>query len=405
MSGTSADGIDVAVVRIAPGKAAGRRSLRCWRMRHFAYPAALRRAVLAAMNAQVDFDGRTGAAQLAAGPRVCRGGQAKPRKKHKLQLDLVGCHGQTLYHQARAENYAGRKFACTWQAGEAQAIAAELGVPVVSNFRPADMLAGGQGAPLVPLFDYVLFADAKRGRVLQNIGGIANLTAIPSGAAAGSSACIRYRAGKHGDRLAGAETFRQTFRSQRGAGGARNRDRVRCSRKRCGILISNCSPPKTAGREQFGRAYAAEFLEKCLAQIQEPERCAGNRDGADRRDHCAELRAFMLSQDEKPRRGLHRLRRRRAQSDADENAGRKARTTGMHVVRQRRLRIACRSQGSGGVCAAGVAHLASAAGQCAVSNRGKARGNSGAGHLCCESRLQRECASPQEVIPFWKRLS
>ena len=99
-----------------------------------------------------------------------------------MKLDLIGCHGQTLYHQARAETYAGRRFACTWQAGEAQAIAAALGVPVVSNFRPADMLAGGQGAPLVPLLDYVLFADAKRGRVLQNIGGIANLTAIPAGA-------------------------------------------------------------------------------------------------------------------------------------------------------------------------------------------------------------------------------
>ncbi len=82
-------------------------------------------------------------------------------KLHPAELDLIGCHGQTLYHQARASSYAGRSFACTWQAGEAQVIAAALGVPVVSNFRPADMLAGGQGAPLVPLLDYVLFAHRK----------------------------------------------------------------------------------------------------------------------------------------------------------------------------------------------------------------------------------------------------
>ena len=103
-------------------------------------------------------------------------------KRHAVKLDLIGCHGQTLYHQPRAVQYAGRSFPCTWQLGEAQVIAGVLGVPVVSNFRPADMVAGGQGAPLVPLLDYVLFADARRGRVLQNIGGIANLTAIPAGA-------------------------------------------------------------------------------------------------------------------------------------------------------------------------------------------------------------------------------
>ncbi len=101
-------------------------------------------------------------------------------KKHPIKLDLIGCHGQTLYHQARPAAYAGRTFSCTWQLGEPAAIASATGVPVVSNFRPADMFAGGQGAPLVSLLDYVLFADNKRGRILQNIGGIANLTAIPA---------------------------------------------------------------------------------------------------------------------------------------------------------------------------------------------------------------------------------
>ena len=73
----------------------------------------------------------------------------------------------------------GRKIACTWQIGEGAVLAAQLGVPVISDFRPADMAAGGKGAPLVPYLDFVLFRDRRFGRIVQNIGGIANLTAIP----------------------------------------------------------------------------------------------------------------------------------------------------------------------------------------------------------------------------------
>ena len=190
MSGTSADGIDVAVVRIAahPSRKTRRGGgnplkpkLTLLAHEEFPFPAALRRAVLAAMDANSTSTAELARLNWRLGLAYAEAVKETSRK-HKMKLDLVGCHGQTLYHQARAETYAGRKFACTWQAGEAQAIAAALGVPVVSNFRPMDMLAGGQGAPLVPLLDYVLFADAKRGRVLQNIGGIANLTAIPAGA-------------------------------------------------------------------------------------------------------------------------------------------------------------------------------------------------------------------------------
>ena len=179
MSGTSADGIDIAVVRIAPGKLRPKISL----VAHegFPFPPALRRAVLAAMNADSTSTAELGRLNWRLGIAYSEA-VAATLQRHKVELDLIGCHGQTLYHQPRAVLYAGRRFACTWQAGEAQVIAATLGIPVVSNFRPSDMALGGQGAPLVPLLDYVLFAHAKRGRILQNIGGIANLTAIPAAA-------------------------------------------------------------------------------------------------------------------------------------------------------------------------------------------------------------------------------
>jgi anhydro-N-acetylmuramic acid kinase len=182
MSGTSADGIDVALARI---RASGDEFPTVKLLAHetFPYPASLRRAVLAAMNAQ-----STGTAELARlnwrlGLEYSKAVKAT-LERNPVKLSLIGCHGQTLYHQSVAQLYAGRKFALTWQAGEAAILAGELGIPVVSNFRPADMVAGGQGAPLVPLLDFVLFRHSKRGRILQNIGGIANLTAIAPGAAA-----------------------------------------------------------------------------------------------------------------------------------------------------------------------------------------------------------------------------
>jgi anhydro-N-acetylmuramic acid kinase len=267
MSGTSADGIDVSVVGISAASAA-RPRLKLLAHEHFAYPAALRRAVLAAMNAQststaelAHLNWRLGLAYAEAVNETV--------KKHKLRLDLVGCHGQTLYHQARAEKYAGRKFACTWQAGEAQAITAQLGLPVVSNFRPADMLAGGQGAPLVPLLDYILFSDAKRGRVLQNIGGIANLTVIPPKAP--PHAVLAFDTGPGNmviDWLA-QELFNKPF-DRNGALAARGTVIEPVLKQALRHPYFKLRPPKTAGREQFGRAYASKFLEKCLTQSKNP---------------------------------------------------------------------------------------------------------------------------------------
>lgn len=265
MSGTSADGIDVAVVRITSGKA--RPKLTLLAHEHFAYPAALRRAVLAAMNASSISTAELARLNWRLGLEYAQAVKATARK-HRLALDLVGCHGQTLYHQARVEKYLNRKFACTWQAGEAQAIAAELGVPVVSNFRPADMFAGGQGAPLVPLLDYVLFADAKRGRVLQNIGGIANLTALPSKILLHAVAFDTGPGNMVVDWLT-QKLFDKAF-DRNGALAARGTVIDSVLKDALRHPYFKARPPKTAGREQFGRAYAADFLEQCLAHSRSP---------------------------------------------------------------------------------------------------------------------------------------
>jgi anhydro-N-acetylmuramic acid kinase len=185
-------------------------------------------------------------------------------RRHKVKIDLIGCHGQTIYHQALPAMYMGRSFACTWQSGEAAVIAETLKVPVASNFRPADMAASGQGAPLVPLLDYVLFADSKRGRVLQNIGGIANLTGIP--AATPVDRIVAFDTGPGNmviDALA-QELFGKPF-DRNGAIAAQGTVLKRVLDLELCNPYYRMKPPRTAGREQFGRAYVAEFLEKCRA--------------------------------------------------------------------------------------------------------------------------------------------
>ncbi len=267
MSGTSADGIDVAVVRIATGKL--RPSLKLIAHEGFAFPPRLRQAILASMNASATSTAELARLNWRLGIAYAEAVQTTV-KKHRVKLDLIGCHGQTIYHQAKPQSYAGKKFACTWQTGEAALIAETLHVPVASNFRPADMAAGGQGAPLVPLLDYVLFAHAKRNRVLQNIGGIANLTAIPGGA--GADRLVAFDTGPGNmviDDLT-QELFGKPF-DRNGAIAARGKVLKQVLDVELRNSYYALKPPRTAGREQFGRAYAASFLKRCLSASGAPE--------------------------------------------------------------------------------------------------------------------------------------
>ncbi|MDE3061761.1 MAG: anhydro-N-acetylmuramic acid kinase [Acidobacteriota bacterium] len=267
MSGTSADGIDVALVRIEPGRVRPRVAL----LAHDAFPysAVLRKAVLAAMNAASTSTAELARLNWRLGLAYAEAVRMTA-ERHKVSVELVGCHGQTLYHQARSSTYAGRQFGCTWQLGEAALIAGEVGVPVVSNFRPADMAAGGQGAPLVPLLDWVLFADAKRGRVLQNIGGIANLTAIPAGGLARDLVAFDTGPGNMViDALAGMLLRRAYDRNGVVAAAGTVIEPVLKKMLRDGYFA--LKPPRTAGREQFGREYATRFLAACRKHSLKPE--------------------------------------------------------------------------------------------------------------------------------------
>ncbi len=247
MSGTSADGVDVALVEV------GRRRFQvvdCWTV---PYPRRVRRAILEARTvadiARLHFLlGELYAEAVACGPRC---------------PDLVACHGQTVHHEGRPVEFLGRRVASTLQIGSAAVIAERLGVAVVSDFRPRDIAAGGQGAPLVPYVDYRLFRHPRRGRVALNIGGIANITAIPPGAA--PSEVLAFDTGPGNmviDALAATASGGKLTYDRNGRLAARGRINRELLRELTRDPYYRRKPPKSAGREQFGE----HFLERLLAR-------------------------------------------------------------------------------------------------------------------------------------------
>ena len=270
MSGTSADGIDIAFTRITPHPDDPEApDLKLLGHTGFPFPPALRRAVLAAMNADAIATAELARLNWRLGQAYAEA-LAVALERHPCRLDLIGCHGQTIYHQATPARYLGREASCTWQIGEMAMLAEQSGVPVVSNFRPADMVVGGQGAPLVPLLDYVLFRHPTRGRVLQNLGGIGNLTALPP--KAGPLQVVAFDTGPGNmviDQLM-QQLFGKRF-DRGGKAGARGTVIKAVVSTRLREPFFAARPPKTAGREQFGSDYATRFLDACRKAGGSPE--------------------------------------------------------------------------------------------------------------------------------------
>jgi anhydro-N-acetylmuramic acid kinase len=260
MSGTSLDGIDAAIVDIDG------RKIRPVAFHSTPYPDAVRQAVLGVSNTTVTtaeiarLHVRLGQLYARAVQQTCR--------RYRVPLDsieLVGCHGQTIYHQGEARSFLGQPVAATLQIGEAGVIAEALGVPVVSDFRMRDMAAGGKGAPLVPYVDYLLFRHPKRGRVALNIGGIANITAIPPGAAPGEVMAFDTGPGNMAIDALAAELTEGRERFDRGGQIAA---RGKVDRALLDDVLADPyyreRPPKTAGREQYGAPFIARLKQTGL---------------------------------------------------------------------------------------------------------------------------------------------
>lgn len=262
MSGTSADGIDVALAGISG--AAPSLNAKLLDQTSVEFPHLLRKEILRVAEQQPTGAGdvsqlnfRLGGVFAEAALAACGRFRVSPSR-----VSLIGSHGQTIFHQGLASKYFGASTASTLQIGDGSVIAARTGITTVSDFRPADMALGGQGAPLVPYVDYLLYRHAKLGRVSLNLGGIANLTVIPADAK--PSEVFAFDTGP-ANMLIDALVQHFTDGRQRFDKDARLARNGGINPRLLKVLLQDPylkrKPPKSTGREYFG----ADYIKKLLA--------------------------------------------------------------------------------------------------------------------------------------------
>jgi anhydro-N-acetylmuramic acid kinase len=261
MSGTSADGVEVALARIsgAPPK------LQSHLVNHtsFLLPSAVRKEILriaegapttAGEISKLNF--RLGQVFADAALLACKGFRIAPSK-----INLIASHGQTIFHQGQPGPFLGKSTAATFQIAEAAVIAARTGITTIADFRPSDLATGGQGAPLVPYADYLLYRHPRLGRVSLNLGGIGNVTVIPAGAK--PSDVLAFDTGP-ANMLIDALVSHFSKGRKRFDENARLAEQGQTNVKILEKLLQDpflkLSPPKSTGREYYGMAYLQRML-------------------------------------------------------------------------------------------------------------------------------------------------
>jgi anhydro-N-acetylmuramic acid kinase len=266
MSGTSLDGVDVAIAEL---EGSGRTlAIRPLAFEHYPYDERLRDLLLA--NSAPETSSVRDLSQLhsrlahvyaaAVEHAVIAAGLAT------RDIDLIGCHGQTVHHVPDPEDCAGVEIRSTLQIGDPSTLACLLGLPVVGDFRTADMALGGQGAPLVPYFDFVAFSSEHETRGLLNLGGIANLTVLPAGC--GVSDVFAFDTGPAN--MIVDQLMLRFFGEPYDEAGATASSGV-VDETLLTYLMSDAylhrTPPKSTGRERYGHDFVDRLLRNSRAEV------------------------------------------------------------------------------------------------------------------------------------------
>ncbi len=254
MSGTSVDGIDAVLVDLWGSGKSTRYEVLAFNTTPL--PSDLRREVFALFAEDASLDALC-RVNFALGEAFATAALAAAEQANlgPESIDLIGSHGQTVRHLPAS--------GATLQIGEPAVIAARTGAVTIADFRAADMAVGGEGAPLVPLVDHLLFGHPHEGRLLLNIGGIANITALPANADA--SAVRAFDLGPGNMLIDAAVAHCTDGREHFDRGGMRASwgcvdETLLAELMRHSFLQRE--PPKSTGREDFGEPFLAEILRR-----------------------------------------------------------------------------------------------------------------------------------------------
>jgi anhydro-N-acetylmuramic acid kinase len=259
-SGTSCDGLDVALVEFNPGKAP-----RQLFSKAFVYPRSIRESLLSAGDP--DFSDGEKWMRLDSELGKLMGGFLSdfisiPRRK-KLSPHLIASHGHTIRHLP------GKKGgSLTLQIGEPSRIAALTGLPVISDFRKSDIAAGGQGAPLSPLLHQILFRSRSCFRAVVNIGGIANVTLLPPLRSRMKPFAADCGPGSMAIDGAMKIIYGKPY-DKNGETALKGNPDKKTVNQIMRMKFFRSPPPKSTGRERFGDPFIEKVIDKCIGYCPE----------------------------------------------------------------------------------------------------------------------------------------